>query len=206
MLQARLEAARALYNACLGEARRRWRLVRDSKAYQHARSLPRKTPERTAAFKAARAAHRFSEAALQAYAKDCRHTSRWIEVQLDAPVCQKLASRAYGAVVRLAIGKAKRVRFKGKQQLDTVEGKSNESGLVWRTKQVLWRGLSLPAQLPKGLPQTDPVLAYGLASRVKYVRLVRRRLLLGKLGLSLLRETDPPKLGKAKRASLLKQI
>src|SRR5215472_6190416 len=74
----------------------------------------------------------------------------------------------------MAIGHAKRVRFKGKHQLDTVEGKSNATGLVWRSGQVVWRGLSLPAYLP-ARRQRDPVLAHGLAAPVKYVRLVRRR-------------------------------
>ena len=175
VLQVRLEAARALYNASLGEARTRWRLVRQSNAYQYARTLPRHTPERTAAFTAARAAHGFTDAALQTYAKDCRHASRWIEEHLDAPVCQKLATRAYRAVLCMAVGKAKRVRFKGKQQLDTVEGKSNETGLVWRSDRVVWRGLTLPASLPQRV-RRDPVLAHGLAAPVKYVRLVRRRI------------------------------
>lgn len=175
-LEVRLEAARALYNACLGEARRRWRLVRQSKAYQHARTLPRHTPERTEAFKAANAAFGFTEAALQAYAKDGRHASHWIEAHLDAPVAQKLATRAYRAVMQVAVGNAKRVRFKGRHQLDTVEGKSNETGLVWRSDRVVWRGLILPARLSKDLEHRDPVLAHGLAARVKYVRLVRRRM------------------------------
>jgi putative transposase len=172
VLLARLEAARALYNACLGEALRRWRLVRQSHAYQHARSLPRHTPQRTDAFRAARTAHGFTEAALQQYAKECRHASGWIEEHLDAPVMQKLASRAYGAVINLALGKAHRVRFKGKQQLDTVEGKSNDTGLTWRRDRVVWRGLTLLAYLPPRASQ-DPVLAHGLSSPVKYVRLVR---------------------------------
>jgi hypothetical protein len=170
-----LEAARALYNACLSEARTRWLLVRQSHAYQHARTLPRHTPERAAAFQAARAVHSFTEADLQAYAKDCRHQSHWIGEHLDAPVCQKLATRAYRAVMRLAVGKAKRVRFKGKHQLDSVEGKSNRTGLVWRSDRVVWRGFSLPVyQLARA--QRDPVIAHGLSSRVKYVRLVRRRI------------------------------
>jgi putative transposase len=176
VLAARLQAARALYNACLGEARKRWFLVKQSRAYQHARTLPRQTPERTEAFRTARAAHGFTDAALQAYAKDCRHASHWIEKHLDAPVCQKLATRAYRAVLRLALGKAKRVRFKGNSQLDTVEGKSNATGLVWRTDRVVWQGLSLPAYLPGHRTQTDAVLAHGLAAPVKYVRLVRRRM------------------------------
>jgi putative transposase len=179
VLQARLAAARALYNACLGEARRRWLLVKQSRAYQHAHMLPRHTPERTEAFTAARAAHGFTDAALQRYAKVCRYASHWIEDQLDAPVSQKLATRAYRAVLRVALGQAKRVRFKGTGQLDTVEGKSNETGLVWRTDRVVWRGLTLLACLPHHRApgvQPDPVLAHGLASRVKYVRLVRRRI------------------------------
>jgi putative transposase len=175
LLQARLEAARALYNACLGEARKRWRLVQQSRAYQHARSLPRRTPERTAAFTSARAKYGFTEAALQAYGKECRHASDWIEEHLDASVCQALASRAYRAVLRMALGQAKRVRFKGMGQLDTVEGKSNATGLVWRSDRVVWRGLTLLAYLPHHRAQRDAVLAHGLASRVKYVRLVRRR-------------------------------
>jgi putative transposase len=175
LLAARLEAARALYNACLAEARIRWLLVKQSRAYQHARTLPKQTPERTEAFKAARAAQGFAEAALQAYAKECRHASGWIEEHLDAPVCQQVATRAYRAVLRVALGKAKRVRFKGRHQLDTVEGKSNEAGLVWRTDRVMWRGLTLCAYLPKGAKH-DPVLAHRLAARVKYVRLVRRRM------------------------------
>jgi putative transposase len=179
VLQARLEAARALYNACLGEAHRRWQLVQQSKAYQHAQTLPKKTAERTEAFTAVRSAHDFTQAALQVYAKECRHAAHWIEDHLDAPVCQQLATRAYRAVNRVALGKAQRVRFKGKQQLDTFEGKSNVTGLVWRSDRVVWRGLTLPAVLPPRLlkePERDPVLAHGLAARVKYVRLVRRRM------------------------------
>jgi putative transposase len=175
VLAARLEAARALYNAFLGEARRRWWLVKQSKAYQHARTLSKQTPERTEAFTAARRAQGFTEAALQQYVKDCRHASGWIEEHLDAPVAQQLATRAYRAVLRIALGRAKRVRFKGRHQLDTVEGKSNETGLVWRTDRVVWRGLTLHAYLPRGT-QHDPVLAHGLAAPVKYVRLVRHRM------------------------------
>ena len=77
--------------------------------------------------------------------------------------------------MRVAVGRAKRVRFKGKHQLDTVEGKSNETGLVWRTDRVVWRGVTLPAYLP-ARAQRDPVLTHGLAAPVKYVRLVRRRI------------------------------
>src|SRR5215472_1332301 len=62
----RLEAAQQVYNACLGAARRRVRLVRESKAFQKARTLSRDDPERKGLFREARAQHAFSDYALQA--------------------------------------------------------------------------------------------------------------------------------------------
>src|SRR5215472_6307702 len=69
VLLARLEAARQVYNACLGEARKRVRLVRESKAFRAARILSRDDPERPRLFRTARTQHAFSDYALQAYAQ-----------------------------------------------------------------------------------------------------------------------------------------
>src|SRR5690348_10142086 len=169
-LLARLEAARQVYNACLGQARRRVRLVRESRAYQHARTLPRDNPERPAGFAQARAQHGCSEYALHAYAQ--QFGSSWLGKHLDSLTIQALASRAYRAANRLLLGTARRVRFKGKQQLDTVEGKTNTSGLRWCDDRVEWKGLVLLARLDR----RDQVQAHGLSCPVKYVRLVRRKL------------------------------
>src|SRR5579862_4421906 len=169
ILLARLEAARQVYNACLGEARKRVRLVRESKAFQQARTLRRDHPERTRLFRAARAQHGFSDYALQAYAQQFGHA--WLGEHLDSHVIQKLATRAYGAANRLLVGRAKRVRFKGRHQLDSVEGKTNATGMRWCTDHLEWLGLGLPARLD---PQ-DLVVVHGLSCPVKYVRLVRRK-------------------------------
>jgi putative transposase len=167
---ARLEAARQVYNACLGAARKRVRLVRESKAFQRARTLSRDDPERKLLFGEARQQHAFSDYALQAYAKLLGHS--WLGDHLDSHVLQKLASRAYGAANRVLVGRAKRVRFKGKAQLDSVEGKTNANGIRWCGDRVEWTGLVLPALLdPK-----DLVVAHGRSCPVKYVRLVRRKL------------------------------
>jgi putative transposase len=170
ILVARLEAARQVYNACLGEARTRVRLVRESKAFQRARTLPRADPARKTLFAQARQQHAFSNYALHAYVQAIGKA--WLGEHLDSLTLQKLASRAYGAANRLLVGKAHRVRFKGKYQLDTVEGKTNSSGIRWCEDHVEWKGLMLPARIDP----RDPVLAHGLACPVKYVRLVRRKL------------------------------
>jgi putative transposase len=170
MLLARLEAARQVYNACLGQARSRVRLVRESTAYQRARTLPRDDPARKALFAQARSQHAFSEYALHAYAQQCGQS--WLGDHLDSLTLQKLASRAYGAANRLLVGKTRRVRFKGRQQLDTVEGKTTTSGIRWCGDRVEWTGLVLQALLDP----RDQVQVHGLARPIKYVRLVRRKL------------------------------
>lgn len=169
-LLARFEAARQLYNACLGEARRRVRLIQQSRTYQRARKLPKGDPQRTALFREARAQYHFQEYALHAYAGTLRQS--WIKEHLDANTAQKLATRAYRAANRLLLGQAKRIRFKGPGQMDSVEGKKATVGIRWEQDRVAWSGLVLPARIDP----TDLVQAHGLASRVKYVRLVRRKL------------------------------
>src|SRR5215469_3999094 len=169
ILVARLEAARQVYNACLSEARRRVRLVRESKALQRARTLPHAHPARTALFAQARAQHDCAEYAPHAYAQQFGQC--WVGEHLDSLTIQTLASRAYRGANRLLLGKAKRVRVKGREQLDSVEGKTHRSGIRWCADHVQWKGLVLPARIA----QSDPVLAHGLACPVKYVRLVRRK-------------------------------
>jgi putative transposase len=168
-LLARLEAARQVYNACLGEALRRLGQLRQSKAYQHARKQPR-GKARTEAFRQATAAMGFREYDLHAFATQFNHC--WLGEHLDIHVIQKLATRSFQAVQQHAFGKRGRPRFKGCNQMDTVEGKSNASGIRWREGRVEWLGLILQAMID---PE-DKVIAHGLSCRIKYVRLVRRKL------------------------------
>lgn len=165
---ARLEAARQVYNACLGETLRRARLMRERRLYQKARRMA-KGEERAATFKAVRKSVEFSDAAIQRYAVRIRQQA--FRDRLDVHTAQKLASRAFAAVNEWLLGKRGRPRFKGRRQLDTVEGKSNHAGIRWREDHVEWFGLHLPAIIDA----TDLVIAHGLGCRIKYVRLVRRK-------------------------------
>lgn len=169
VLLSRLEAARQMYNACLKEAVRRINLIRQSKTYNKARSLKPKDQERTILFKQARTQWNFSDYAIQAYGTRIRHS--WIGDHIDAHTGQKISTRAYLAAERVLFGRAKRVRFKGFNQMDSVESKSNTAGIRWRSDGVDWSGLRMAA-LIEGY---DPVIIHGLSCRVKYVRLVRRK-------------------------------
>lgn len=162
------EASRQLYNACLGEAIRRLRLMRESKAYQAAKKLPKKSKERTSAFKKIREEFSFNEYSLHAYAAVIKNS--WIGEHIGIHVAQKLATRAFSAAEKVVFGFAKRVRFKRYGGLNSIEGKNNGTGLIWKGTFLKVGKLEIPALINS----SDPVVSHALTSRVKYCRLVRK--------------------------------
>jgi hypothetical protein len=178
-LQGHFEAARCLYNTLLGEALARLNRMRADPAWQAARAIPRtQKRERAAAFSQLRQDYGFTEYALHDYAKHANCT--WLADHIDAMLAQTLATRAYHAVNRVCLGKAKKVRFKSKGHgLDSVENKQAKSGLRFLLQPpaegnqgwLVWGKDHLPAIID----WNDPVVKYGLDHRVKYARLVRRK-------------------------------
>ena len=172
-LAAKFEAARQVYNACLGEGLRRLGLVRQSVWFAKGRATPRQQKvERKAHFRAAREQHAFSDAALQRYAIRLRSkdgTGRsapktWIGEHLGAHEVQTLASRAYRAANTYLLGQHGRPRFKGKGQMHSIEGKGPGSGLRWTDHGLLvWGDLVLRPLIEPD----DPVVRHALCSRVK---------------------------------------
>ena len=125
-LAAKVEAARQVYNACLGEALRRLGLMRQSVWFTKAKTTPRaQKEERQAHFRAARDRQGFSDAALQRYGirlrtvngpaergtllrcggeaasrptlRGAKAEKTWLGEHLGAHEVQTLASRAYRA-------------------------------------------------------------------------------------------------------------
>ena len=178
-LRAHFEAARCLYNALLGEALRRLIRMRADPAWQAARTLPKtRRRERATAFSRLREYHGFSEYALHAFATSANCT--WIRDHIDSITAQTLATRAYQAVNRICLGKAKKVRFRSKGRgLDSIEGKRNDTGLRFVLQPpeegnqgwLVWG----KDRIPTLIDWYDPVVNHGLDHRIKYVRLVRRK-------------------------------
>ena len=176
--RAHLEAGRQFYNAVLSAGQRRLRRMKADPAWQVARAIPRThTQERKAAFSALRERHGFSEYAFHKLARELRVS--WLAEHLDAVLAQTLATRAYRALNRVCVSKARRVRFKSRGRgLSSIENKRNDTGLrfVLETPEAGHSGYLIwhDDQLPALIDWHDPVIAHGLAHPVKYARLVRR--------------------------------
>jgi hypothetical protein len=178
-LGSHLEVGRQFYNAVLSEGQRRLRRMRADPAWQGARAIPRACKqERKTAFSALRERYGFSEYAFHELARKLRVA--WLAEHLDAVLAQTLASRAYRALNRVCLGKARRVRFKSKSRgLSSIENKRTDTGMRFvllpgaagrQQGYLLWHDEKLAALID----WDDPVVAHGLAQPIKYARLVRR--------------------------------
>lgn len=57
-------------------------------------------------------------------------TTSWIADRVDSQTAQKLATRAFQAAQRVCVGQASKVRLRSRGRgLDSVEGKTNKSGI-----------------------------------------------------------------------------
>ena len=184
----RLELARQLSNACLGEALRRLDLMRESRAYARALAMPKKlgkklNKERAAAFGALRHAYGFTSDAISAFGTQCKNEAFWNEGRLrtdpriGAHECQRIAERAFSAAEMYALGVRGRPRFKGKgRPLHSLEGKSTGSSLCWNNGAgcLEWGGMRLAALMPPS--GKDAWLERGLRARSKFARVIWRNI------------------------------
>ena len=167
-LRSKFEAARLVYNACLGESLRRLKRLRDSRLYQKARKIPKQEQaRRTAAFRAATEAARFREYDITGFT--VQFTSTWINEHIGCRTCEAIAKQAFKAAQEHSLGKRGRPRFRRKGELLAVEGKVG-SCCRWKGDRIKWKGLTIPAIVD----QSDAVLMHGLSRPVKYVRMVRK--------------------------------
>ena len=93
VLNVRFDCARQIYNACLGEALIRLRLMKDSPLYKAAKAMPRTINKeanlaRQGLFAQAREIYEFSDYSLQAYAKQFGHS--WLGDHVDSLTVQKI--------------------------------------------------------------------------------------------------------------------
>jgi hypothetical protein len=172
-LNVRLDAVRQIQNASLGESLRVLDLMRESRDWQAARKLPPKSPERRDAFRAVIERFDFKSSMADRFAIACKNAC-WISNHLTSNETQKAALRAFNSVKEYAFGKRGRPKFKRYGDVDSVEGKTNATGIRWHrdTGTVTWSGLMLAAVFDIN----DAWLAEALKAETKYCRIVRREI------------------------------
>ncbi len=170
ILDKRFESARHIYNAVLSEMLKRLRLMRQSYEYKTAKDKRDKII-RKALFKKAVELFSFTQYSAYAYATKIKN-SCWIKDHIDAHTPQTIAARVFNAVAAYQYGLRGKPRFKSKNQIKSIEGKSFNSPLKFRDGRIVWRGLQINVQYD--FKDKDNYEAFALSSRVKFIRILKK--------------------------------
>lgn len=173
----RFEAARQVYNAVLGEMKRRLKLMRQCRQWQKARKCRQDQKKRNSLFSATREQYGFSRIEAIRYARQIVRQAFRDRLNVNDADC--LAKRAYGAVSKMMLGKSRNVRFKGRGRLRSLESDGPNHGVRYRNGCLLWRDLVLPVRNHHtggrhGL-RHQSLLERALQQRLCFARLIRQR-------------------------------
>lgn len=171
ILNKRFEISRKMYNACLNELYKRYRTMQQSKAFQKAKKM-KKGKERNAIFRELNIQFGLTEYAIHAFLTPMNQRFKG---NVDSQAGQKIGTRVFNAFQKMMFGEAKKVYFKRYGEMESVEGKSNKTGIRFVNNTLIWKGLSIPVIVRK----QDVYAHLALQDKVKYVR-IKRAFLKGK--------------------------
>jgi len=170
ILETRLEVARLAYNALLGESLRRAQLLRESREFRKAR-VQRAGRRRRAALRRVDERFGFRRYDLYAWASE-KITPTWLGGHIDAQCVRSLAARAFTAARQFQLGRKGLPRSLRPGQLRSVEGQSDRQGIRISGGEFIWRDLRAELEIDS----SDPHTIHALRSRVRRVRLVKRKI------------------------------
>ena len=166
ILNERLEISRNIYNGCLGELFKRYNTMKQSKEYQRVRKLP-KSKERNQVFGDLNKMYGLTEYSLHEYVKFMQYHFR---KNVDSFTAQKIATRCFKAFQKLMFRQANKVNFKKYGEMNSIEGKSNKTGIKFKENTLTWNGLEIPAIVGRN----DTYAQMALMNKIKYCRIVRK--------------------------------
>ncbi|AKO91977.1 transposase [Priestia filamentosa] len=186
ILNKRLEVGRRIYNSILGDLLKRYNTLKQSKGYRLALKM-QKGKERNKKLNDLNKEYGLTEYLLHTHIKPMQ---KKFKKNIDSSTAQKIATRCFSAFQKLMLHEADKLNFKKCGELNSLEGKSNKTGIRFKNNQLVWNKLIIPVIIKKN----DIYAHTALQDNIKYCRVVRK--LIGgkyKFYIQLILEGIPPK-------------
>lgn len=166
ILDKRLDIGRRIYNACLNELNKRYGAMVQSKEYQQAMKLPKSGSVRNRALKELISKYQLTEYSLHDFVQPMQDH---FKKNLDSHTVQKIATRCFNAFKGKLYHTAKKIHFRKYGEVQSLEGKTNTSGIKFRNNALVWNDLSIKVLV-------DPLDIYAqiaLMRTIKYCRVLK---------------------------------
>ena len=167
ILAKRLDIGRRIYNACLNELNKRYGVMVESKEYQKAIKRPIGDTTRNRVLQELIRKYRLTEYSLHRFVQPMQEH---FKKNLDSHTVQKIATRCFNAFKGKLYHTANKIHFKKYGELQSLEGKTNSSGLKFRNNTLVWNDLSIKVLV-------DPLDVYAqmaLLQTIKYCRVLKK--------------------------------
>jgi hypothetical protein len=102
--------------------------------------------------------------------KDVKEMQKHFKNNIDSFTAQKLATNLWKSYDKLLFGKGKDVHYKRYETLNSLEGKSNNTGIRFKDDVLLWNGLNIQVKID----YNNPYEYQAMQNDIAYCRIVRR--------------------------------
>lgn len=177
ILNKRFEISRQLYNAVLSKAYKRYKSMIETKKYRQLKEQINNANEKEKKLLYKQLNEMYKQYRLNEYSlhKDIQEMQHHFSENIDSFTAQKIATRVWSAFEDLLFGDGEIVHFKKYGELDSLEGKSNKTGIRFKDGFLIWNGLKIPVKID----YNNPYEYQALKDEICYCR-IKRRFIKGK--------------------------
>ena len=145
ILNKRFEIGRHIYNSLVNVTQKRYQEMIKTKKYRNLLSSLSGTKKLDQPIwkqiEEMRKQYGLSE---YAFHEDVKQMQKHFKNHIDSFTAQKIASEVWNSYHTLFYGTGKRIYYKKFGKLNSLEGKSNKTGIRFKENRILWNGLKIP--------------------------------------------------------------
>lgn len=165
ILNNNFEKYRKVYNCCLNELYKRYNQMIQSKQYKQ--NCNYKGKDRNKIFKNINMKYGLTEYSLHDFVKPM-----YKYYKLHSSITQKIATRAFNAFSKYMCHQANRVNFIKYNELSSIEGKQNSTGISFKNDCIVFNKISIPIIIKNN----DLYAQKAIQDKVKYCRLLKKEI------------------------------
>lgn len=181
ILNKRMEIGRKIYNSLLGKTLKKYNEMIKTREYKSlVNSLERESDGRVKStdkskknkeiykqINALRVEYKISE---YDFHSDVKPFQKYYKKHIDSFTAQKIGTNLWKSYEKFLFGNGKQIHFKKYDTFNSLEGKSNKSGIKFRNDKIEWNGLIIPVKIDYDNYYENEAMK----SDIAYCRIVRK--------------------------------
>lgn len=179
ILNKRFEIGRKIYNSLVTITQKRYKEMIKTKEYRLIKSELKDANSSTSKenekrkrelFKQLNELYKKYNINEYSFHNDVKLMQKHFKDNIDSFIAQKIATNLWKAYDKLLYGNGNSVHYKKYNSLNSLEGKSNNTGIKFKKDKLLWNGLSIPVKID----YNNPYEYQAMQNVIAYCRVIRK--------------------------------